>query len=462
MRLSMSMHQIIELLIRIDNGYCPTPSEIEMLHFCQELIISDENLRTIPKSIGLLENLQRLFVLSPYISSFSEGIILPVRLTYISVSCQEIMVFPECITKLKSLKTLIFRNTGIAEIPKTIENLILLDTLVLSGTRIRELPEEICNLAQLRILDLSNTSIHLLPEYIGQLRSLRVLNIERTQVGFLPESIGQIEGLQKIYMSLTPISAVPNSIDFSKLPIKGMLDGDSPGIYAAYTVLFSKLSPLGMIENCAGYINDTCTHEKSEPIFQDVLKTDGTSIKQPTVFISYNWSNMVFVNQLEQSLSPYAHVLRDKTSVAPWESLSLFMQSIRKTDYIVLVISAAYLQSRACLFEVSHLMQEPDWRAKSLFVVMEDSSIYSPAGRAAYIQFWQDRAEELELTIKSLSPSATTELNSDLRATTTIRDYIGMFLGIVSDSCNPNPAEATKEVVEKIKSNKFLKKGMYV
>ena len=454
MRLSMSMAQTVELLFRIDSGACPTASEREMLNCCQELILSDEKLRAIPKSLGMLENLQRLFVLSPYISSFPENLVLPSRLTYISVSCQGITAFPECVTRLPLLKTLLFRDTGIAELPKTIGNLTQLDTLVLSGTGIRELPEELCSLPRLRILDLSNTPLHRLPEHIGQLRALRVLNVERTQVEVLPESLGQIRGLQKLYMSLTPVSAIPDSMDVGKLPIKEAFDGDSPGIYAAHTELISKLPSSGRTETGAEKTNPGRPQGKSESARHSPAETDGESVGRPTVFLSYNWSNMEFVDQLEQALAPYARVLRDKTSVAPWESLSLFMQSIRKADYVVLVISPAYLRSRACLYEVSQLMQEPDWRTKALFVVMEGSSIYSPAGRAEYIRHWQSMAEALETTIKALPPSATAELNSDLRTTATIRDYIGGFLGAAADSCNPNPAEAIREVVERVQSKR--------
>lgn len=124
--------------------------------------------------------------------------------------------------------------------------------------------------------------------------------------------------------------------------------------------------------------------------FMERYETEGVphiqGKERPTVFISYNQdSSREFVDSLQKQLQSCATVIRDKTSMKEWESFADFMKSIRKQDFVVLVITPEYLKSMACMYEVSELLKDEDWREKVMFAVI-DSSIYSTSV-ATFITF---------------------------------------------------------------------------
>jgi len=187
---------------------------------------------------------------------------------------------------------------------------------------------------------------------------------------------------------------------------------------------------------------------KNEEINFNKAKTSSL----PTVFISYNWDNDNVASKVEMALSGKAIVYRDKKNIPNWGSLSDFMNSIRKQDFAVLVISEPYLKSVACLFEVMQLMKDEGWNDKAMFIVLKDAHIYGPLGRAKYISYWTEQCGELEKTIASLPASATSELNLDLRKAVLIRDNIGEFLTKVADASNPDLDKVIRAIISRVSS----------
>ena len=185
----------------------------------------------------------------------------------------------------------------------------------------------------------------------------------------------------------------------------------------------------------------------------DAMKPEKQRELLPTVFISYNWDNDDFADSIENSLNGHAVVCRDKDSVPNWGSLSEFMKSIRKQDFAVLIISKAYLESEACLFEVMQLMRDENWNEKAMYVVLPDAQIYNPLDRANHIKYWGNKCEEYANAIKSLPASSTAELNMVLREATMIRDNIGAFLAKVADTSNPNTNKVIQAIVSRVEDS---------
>lgn len=81
--------------------------------------------------------------------------------------------------------------------------------------------------------------------------------------------------------------------------------------------------------------------------------------KKPTVFISYNQkSGDAIADQIQNRLASIAHIARDKTSIHDWGSIKDFMRSIRNQDLVVMIITAEYLESSGCMFEVVEAMKD--------------------------------------------------------------------------------------------------------
>lgn len=177
----------------------------------------------------------------------------------------------------------------------------------------------------------------------------------------------------------------------------------------------------------------------------------------PTVFISYNWSNNAFVDEIEASLAGKAEVHRDKGGIKPWGSITDFMKSIRQQDFAVLVISDAYLKSSACLYEVVQLMKDDGWNDKTMYVVLDDArSIYAALSQADYIKYWNEKCEDLKQKITGLPPATTAKLSEELNKSYTILLSIGGFMSMVSDANNPPLDKVIAEIQKRIMANMVL------
>ena len=61
---------------------------------------------------------------------------------------------------------------------------------------------------------------------------------------------------------------------------------------------------------------------------------------------------------------PEINLHRDKLDIRKWGSIKQYMQSIPKMDYMILLISDAYLKSANCMYEVLEVMRDSSIRIK--------------------------------------------------------------------------------------------------
>lgn len=173
---------------------------------------------------------------------------------------------------------------------------------------------------------------------------------------------------------------------------------------------------------------------------------------RPSVFISYNQkSGSSFVDTLEKKLKDCAIVKRDKSSVAAWGSFSTFMKSIRKQDFVVLVITDEYLHSQPCMFEVCELMKDEEWRNKVMFAIL-DERIYS-ADKYAFTQYWQKEESKLNERAKALEPIGMEQLAKDLKQLSSIQSCIDTFINAVLDANNPKAWEVIDRIIARIRTD---------
>ncbi len=53
------------------------------------------------------------------------------------------------------------------------------------------------------------------------------------------------------------------------------------------------------------------------------------------------------------------------------------MKSIRNQDYVILIISDYYLKSKNCMFEVTEIMKEQEYKDR-IFPAVVEHGIYDP------------------------------------------------------------------------------------
>ena len=172
---------------------------------------------------------------------------------------------------------------------------------------------------------------------------------------------------------------------------------------------------------------------------------------RPTVFISYNQrSGGGFVDELEKALTDKADVRRDTNDIGAWGNIRNFMDTVREQDFAVIVITDEYLKSGSCLYEVMELMKDSNWADKTIYVVLNDPTIYRTEGRVEYVKYWNNKCKNLRQEIEEIDISATAEMSESLKEYEQIKNNIGEFLRQVSDTNNPSQYIAIKEIVERI------------
>src|SRR5690606_27288788 len=95
------------------------------------------------------------------------------------------------------------------------------------------------------------------------------------------------------------------------------------------------------------------------------------------VFISYAHKDSDLVNILEEELNKYKNikVTRDINVIAYRDSLDEFMKTIREHDFVISIVSSAYIKSLNCMYEVMHLMQDKDYQEKLIFIIVSNDDV---------------------------------------------------------------------------------------
>lgn len=171
----------------------------------------------------------------------------------------------------------------------------------------------------------------------------------------------------------------------------------------------------------------------------------------PRIFLSYCWDDTNRANTIDDYLKGKGiKVTRDVRGVDTWQSLKDFMQTIRDSDFAVLLISAAYLKSANCMYEVLEIMKEQKYRTR-IFPAIIDSAIYTTDKQFEYIQYWEDRVKILKGNLSSLEYTNGLALGQELKKAEDISRAIAEFLVVISDMKNPEIDDIAEAIYEKLR-----------
>ncbi|KQL19089.1 TIR domain-containing protein [Cytobacillus solani] len=192
------------------------------------------------------------------------------------------------------------------------------------------------------------------------------------------------------------------------------------------------------------------------------------------VFISYAHKESDLVNILEEELNKYENIeiSRDIKAIEYRDSLDDFMKTIRDHDFVISVVSSAYIKSLNCMYEVMHLMQDKDYQEKLFFIIVSrddvdyyneknrydgfEAKIYDVMDRLKYVTHWRDKKAELERSISeaALSPELMVNLAIDMRKLNSVIPPMDDFISLLSDKVGRSFKEMYeddfKEIVDTI------------
>ena len=224
---------------------------------------------------------------------------------------------------------------------------------------------------------------------------------------------------------------------------------------------------LAQLLQCLDIVNkDQLFWENLKQNGLDVLEENGATMQvnngtgqvkarsnvKPSVFISYNWGSETTADEVENRLKLIADVLRDKSSICPWGSITEFMKGIRTSDLVVVIISDAYLKSVACLYEIMQLLKDEDWISHSMFIVEENAKgIYKPVGQLKYVKYWIDEKTILKNELDGMDHDLVTAQAEELKKIDFIQLNINEFMKSVADRNNPDLTQAIDAVERRVK-----------
>ena len=172
-------------------------------------------------------------------------------------------------------------------------------------------------------------------------------------------------------------------------------------------------------------------------ILDRINELEAETSPRPSVFISYTWKDAAIADQIESSISDYATIHRDSHDLQPGDSLSAFMKTIRKQDFVILLVSDDYLKRRNCMYEVLQLLKDYDehdqsfWEKVIMYVTATD--IYSTEKQNEIIKYWSEIAKDLEKDLDGLPLDATEEMVKELKTIKSISMEIGKLLFHIKD-----------------------------
>lgn len=122
------------------------------------------------------------------------------------------------------------------------------------------------------------------------------------------------------------------------------------------------------------------------------------------VYISYNWEGhsshivdfLCFV--FENKGIPY---LRDQRDCHYLDNIKEFMNAIRAGRTVIVVFSRPYLKSKNCMYELSGILQDPDYKNRILPVVVDDT-IRDDQFYVELVKYWKELKDKQEGIVEQL------------------------------------------------------------
>ncbi len=168
--------------------------------------------------------------------------------------------------------------------------------------------------------------------------------------------------------------------------------------------------------------------------FSGIERNTSAQSDPKKIFLSYNWNLKEAAQKLYDflKLKGFA-VFMDDHNLIYKDKISTFMESIRSSDFSILLISDEYLKSENCMTEVLHLLKDRDFQKKLLPVRDKNLKIFSAVERIKYIEYWRVQVQEREELLANLDLTSAIEELKKLKTAKYIHQNIGDFLAEIAD-----------------------------
>lgn len=176
------------------------------------------------------------------------------------------------------------------------------------------------------------------------------------------------------------------------------------------------------------------------------------------IFLSYCWEDEKKADEIDLFFKHIGiNIRRDKKSIEQWGSIRAFMESIQESDYAILILSDGYLKSVNCMYEITQLMKDVNYRNR-IFPVVLDNGIYQLNRRIDYIVYWEEKYDQIKKQIarvKNIENAG--NLSREVHQIREISYTIGEFLDIIKDMNNPQTEGINQAIYERLCEKGLIK-----
>ena len=150
------------------------------------------------------------------------------------------------------------------------------------------------------------------------------------------------------------------------------------------------------------------------------------------IFLSYCWSESDYADRVEEYLlEKNFEVIRDKSALKKTDSISDFMDRVKESDHVILLISASYLASYNCLYE-AFAAYEGKSRENMIPVVFPDAHLFDTEKQKEWICFWNRKKAQLEESCADVDPVCRIDISKRIRQVEYISNYLGDLMAYLS------------------------------
>lgn len=153
------------------------------------------------------------------------------------------------------------------------------------------------------------------------------------------------------------------------------------------------------------------------------------------IFLSYSHNNINIADKVDKFFhSKNILLTRDVRDAFPYSSIKKFMDTIRDHDYVIILVSDAYLKSTNCMYEVIQFIKEKNYINRTFPIIIDNKAqIFDRSKHSKYIRYWQEKYVEFEAKIKAIQTIGTVTLYKELDKIEKIQSNIGDFLDKIID-----------------------------
>jgi tetratricopeptide (TPR) repeat protein len=162
---------------------------------------------------------------------------------------------------------------------------------------------------------------------------------------------------------------------------------------------------------------------------------------EKTIFFSYSFNDTEVVDEIDKDFQGFSgiNIKRCVRDLEYTDSIKEFMKQVRETDFVFIVVSDAFIKSCNCMYEVTELFKENDFKMRILPIVPYENNderrakIFTPEDRAEVLTYWNKRRNELENKLNNIPRESSQTLDDDLKKYREICNIVGEFIDTIAD-----------------------------